>query len=856
MEQSKQKLKGAIRKICTKDSHETAIIFSRESDDKEYYRFKDIMDYVLKLSNKLKEFNILKGDRVAIIGPNSPWWITSLYSILEIDATSVLIDASLPEDEINRLINKSDVSAIFINEEIYKKIDKLDIQDIPVFSLNEEFDTLNNVIGRSITKDPDEDVFAIIYSSGTTSTAKGVMITHKSILNSAFICMDKYNTGYRKRVLNIMPPFHIAGLTFFVACFLLGCETYIIEKPSPLKLSGAFLDYKPTSFGAVPKVYEVFIEKIDGKLAAKGKAVRGVMMGLIKASAYIRRRFNINIGRKLFKSINKQAFGGNIQEFFCGAAMIQKDTAEFYFGFGAEFYSMYGLTETNIPVTSTLPGEYAPGTNGKTVSDGMDIRIGDKDESGIGEILIKTPNIMKGYFRDEEITCSAFNEDGYFKTGDLGHLDSNGKLIITGRSKEIILLQTGKKVAPIDIEALYKDVKDVKDIACCGIGIKDKGYDEIHIFVVASNNNEEEIEKHLREKGALLPSHYRADSIHFVDEIPATSLGKVKRHLLKNIVIDNEAAVSIENDDNIKRGEVTIESRVIDLIYKTKKELISRGTSISLNSRLQEDLGFDSISMAELCFLVEGEYDIDLSRRIVHEMTVENVIDVARNNCPEEICEKKNYDINMYPAMRSWFENFIFKTTTGVFKIFWKFNVRGLENIPKDNGYIICPNHETHLDGMWVAGFLPKKHKEKYFCLAKEEHVKHSLGKFFIRILGGIPVNRTGNSAPALKKCREVLSKHNILLIHPEGTRTDNGEINIFKEGAAKLALDSDRKIIPVRIKGGYKVYPKGKLLPKIFNFRSFSRHKIEIVFGSPICPRGKTISEINTALKNQIVNI
>ncbi|MEG2892322.1 MAG: AMP-binding protein [Clostridium sp.] len=850
MKLAKYKLAESLDYICNKYKDKIGVIYSRDNGEKENYTFGNISDEINLLKDKLQELSINPGDRIGIVGANSPWWITTLFASLKIEATSVLIDASLPSDEIDRLIKNSELSCLFIYDEIFEKLSGEEYTKYPIYSLNKGFENINNCrIKREVT-DCDEDVFAIIYSSGTTSSAKGVMITYDSIEGASSICMDKYYTGYRKKVLNIMPPFHIAGLTFFTSCFLLGCETFIIEKPSPVKLSAAFEEYKPTSFGAVPKVYDVFLEKIDLGLKSKGNFFRNTMMNLNKASIFMRRNLGINTGKGVFKPVNKQAFGGNLREFFCGAAMISRETADFYFGFGVEFYAMYGLTETNIPVTTTLPSEYSPGTNGSVMGEGVKIKIGAPDHNGIGEILIKTPNIMKGYFRDEKTTSEAFDEEGYFKTGDLGVLDLNGKLVITGRSKEIIVLQTGKKVAPIDIEALYKDVDGVDDIACCGINVKDKGYDEIHLFVISSKR--EEVEKQLLERSASLTTSYRVTGIHFVDSIPATTLGKVKRHLLKDMVNVSASEVACEA---VNREE-TPEDKIISMVYKIKKDLVSRGVNVTVSSRLQEELGFDSISMAELSFNVENEFGVDISLKIGAQFTVGDIIEIATCGSSSRALEKRHYDIEKFPAIRNAIHNMVFRMSVETLKIFWKFQVKGLENIPEDKGYILCPNHETNLDGLWIAGSLPKKHRKSYFCLAKEEIAKNSFGQFFLRVFGGIPVNRTGNSAPALKRCLEVLKKSNILLIHPEGTRTDDGNLKEFKEGAAKLALDSETPIIPVKIKGGYDVYPKGRFMPRLFNFKSFSRHKIEIVFGKPICPKGKTVAEINAAIKNEIISI
>jgi long-chain acyl-CoA synthetase len=183
-------------------------------------------------------------------------------------------------------------------------------------------------------------------------------------------------------------------------------------------------------------------------------------------------------------------------------------------------------------------------------------------------------------------------------------------------------------------------------------------------------------------------------------------------------------------------------------------------------------------------------------------------------------------------------------------RLTWRFDISGLENLPADGKYILCPNHQSYLDSLWIWAAIGHKRVDlrKITCLAAEVFLP---SKFMLAMLGGIPVERNGNTIPAMKRGLACIEQGNTMLIHPEGTRTRDGKMHDFKGGAAKLAIDAAVPVIPVRIDGAWDIFPPNKKRPKIFRFGG--RYPISISFGEPIAPGGKSVEDLTAQIQSAV---
>jgi len=535
--------------ICKQYSEKVAIVYMRNDGSKTNFTFREIKDSVLKAKALFERVGLQNGDRVSIIAPHSPFAIMAGLSLAYSNLTSVLIDASLPKEEVNRLLKFSDVRAVFTTPSLISSINSALIADIPVFNiLSFEksltlFDDSVKSVSKSKTIDPHDDVIAIFYSSGTTTAMKGIMTTYNTLNNANKLYF--INSGLKPdfETLLIFPFSHMAGYSIFKQYFLTGCKIGMIEDVDAQKIAKGLIDFNPTTFGIVPRVYEVIENKIRQEIKNRGVKTENKVLRLLAFSGFLRKHFGINIGKRLFKSINHKVFGNKIFALGTGGSICKESTSVFYQNLGLVWADFYALSETFVPTIGTGTMDCYPiGTVGYVKRHpGIEVKISNPDENGIGEIRIKTVLIMKGYFRDPELTAAAFDEDGYFKTGDLGYIDKKDYLHVTGRIKEAIQLHTGKKVAPSDVDSLYSSIcrPDVV-LASCGVPNRDESYDEIHLFIEKGDQTLEEqdkIRKRITEFSAQTSTIYQIADIHFIDKLPTTSVGKVKRFKLKEIAL-------------------------------------------------------------------------------------------------------------------------------------------------------------------------------------------------------------------------------------------------------------------------------------------------------------------------------
>lgn len=768
------------------------------------------------LMQKFQKSMLRRNDRVLVLTPMSPFGCIAVSALAISELVSVVLNPQLPEEELDSLVKKSDISGIVCDEEIYQKYAYKWTQKYPVFNIKTGDLFLDREYFSEPSKDSD-DVLAILYSSGTTSEPKGVMITYEAQMKSAELLLRAFGTN-DIRYLLVFPMFHVSGFSVFFALFLGGGQIGLLENTNSIKLMDGFQKYKPNAFGMVPKVYETFYTKIVSQLNNKKFAMK-----MLSFCGWLNEKLHIKAGNFFFRKINKQVFGGKMKFLGTGGGKCSREVGLFFQRMGYYWMNTYASTEMNLPMlTTTVYDRFPSDSIGKITSfPEILVRIQNPDANGIGEIQVKTPCHMKGYFRDEKATKEAY-EDGYFKTGDLGYCDSKGYLYITGRSKESIHLRNGEKVTPEQLENLYADcIPENVMAACVGVPVEEAGYDEVVFF----------LEKDLIKDTALVTSQfmnrskelggdYRIADVQFIDKIPLSSIGKVQRYKLRNKQVMDE-----------NKSQVEYSEKELDTHKQLEQILRSLGVQQEIREKsvLEDDLAIDSLNLFELCVEIEKQFGVNLTNCISAQLTVKQLCELIEHQ-GENAQNTVSYDVEKYPMKRHIGDRFTLSAFRCFTKLFYKFEVSGVEYIPEKGPYIICANHQSHLDGMWIMAAGKKKIKlEDFCCMAKQEHLDSGISRRGLRLTGGIPVARGANTSPALKRVLECLQQGKVVLIHLEGTRTTDGKIGEFKSGAEKIALEADVPILPVRIEGAYEIYPKNQKLPHMI--RKGGRYPLKIQF-------------------------
>ena len=418
----------------------------------------------------------LENKKIALIGNNRYEWCESYFAITTSNMVVVPLDKALPEQEIKNLIERSKVDAV-IYENKYNEVFN---------SIREENETIKYYINMDLKKEENgilsfkelveqgmkkiEDgdhryadvkidnnkMSILIFTSGTTSMAKGVMLSQKNI-TSNIIAMAKMSKMYDNDVLlSFLPLHHTFECTItFLYGFYSGVTVAFCDG---LKyIAKNLVEYKVSVFVAVPLVLETIYKKIRKSIEDQGKAklvdtMSGLANGLLK--------LHIDVRRKLFKSVLDQ-LGGNLRIAYFGAAAMDKKVIDGYNSFGIETVQGYGLTETSPLVAAETDKQKCPGSVGMAPYN-VELKLEDVDENGVGEIVVKGPNVMLGYYENPEATESVM-KDGWFHTGDLGYYNKDGYLFISGRKKEVIVLKNGENVFPSDIEFLVNKLPYVTE---------------------------------------------------------------------------------------------------------------------------------------------------------------------------------------------------------------------------------------------------------------------------------------------------------------------------------------------------------------------------------------------------------
>lgn len=437
--------------------------------------FAETKDYIVAMGTGL----IAEGVRekhIAIIGEASYNWVTSYYATMSIGAVTVPVDKELPAEDIKSILESAECDFVIYSSVIDAKLQTIypELTRKPVLICLSKTTNLEGVkmledivsAGKQLFDNGDNSYYdydldpdklaSIVFTSGTTGKGKGVMLTQTNIVSD--MTQGMYNFQITPKTLCVLPPHHTFGSTVnFVGHYAQGAEVYI---SNGLKyILNELKEEKPSHLILVPLFVETFYKRIWATAEKQGKDK--LLRTMIKASNGMR-KVGIDLRKKLFASVTA-SFGGNLEMIICGGAALNQDIIDTFEGIGITILNGYGITEC-APLISCNRNEYRKSGSVGTPIIGEKVKIADPDENGEGEICVKGPNVMIGYYNNPEATAAAFDEEGYFKTGDFGRLDEEGWIYITGRLKNLIILSNGKNVYPEEIETEISRIYGVNEV--------------------------------------------------------------------------------------------------------------------------------------------------------------------------------------------------------------------------------------------------------------------------------------------------------------------------------------------------------------------------------------------------------
>ncbi len=441
---------------------------------KEAMCYGELNEKVQAMVQLLKENGISKGDKVVLLSENMPNWGVAYFAITYFGAVVVPILPDFHPSDVHHILRHSEAKAAFASEKYLASIEEsaqnsvklvINLDTLEIVSELSSKDYLSTIkhrtkevtqrISNSVEKPQEDDLAAIIYTSGTTGHSKGVMLSHKNLVTNALSAHNKVTITKEDVFLSILPLAHTFECTAgFIVPILHGSSIYYIDKvPTPSVLLKAFEVVRPTMMFSVPLI----IEKIY-KNKVLPKFTGSFIIRLLYKIPIIRKILNNIAGKKLLKS-----FGGRLRFFGIGGAGLSPFVEQFLIEAKFPYIIGYGLTETSPLIVGSKLGDKSRFKSTGTPFSGVEIQIRNKDpQTGEGEIVVKSPSVMIGYYKDEAKTAEVM-ENGWFLTGDLGYLDEDGYLYISGRSKNVIIGAGGENVFPEQIEAIINQQEAVLD---------------------------------------------------------------------------------------------------------------------------------------------------------------------------------------------------------------------------------------------------------------------------------------------------------------------------------------------------------------------------------------------------------
>ena len=820
-------------------------MFIKNEDKLAFVDFEDNKVSFVELIKRVRYFSneVLKNidsPHALIIMENRPEWVYSFYSVWDKKEVNVVLDASSNPNEIAYVINDSQPKTIicsdFSEERILEAITIANYQDkariINIDKENIDFNSIGSEYDNVTLQNPEGDETAVmLYTSGTTGSPKGVMLSSNNIIGEIDGIVEKDVLQANDQMIALLPFHHILPL---MATLLLplreGASIVFVEKIASKEILDVLEKNNISVMVGVPRVFKLFYDSIKQQIQAKF-ITRKIYAIAEKINS---KRFS----RMIFSKVHKK-FGGHLNVMVSGGAKLDPEIATFFNVLGFTVCEGYGLTETS-PVLAVNSIKYNKvGTVGKALYN-TELKIVDE------ELWVKGPQIMKGYYNKPEKTAEVMTEDGWFKTGDLAEIDKDGYLTIRGRKNSMIVLSNGKNIDPETVENKIMGLSGplIKEIGI--LGHEDKLaaiiVPDLLEFRKQGINNIQTYLKDIIENYNLTASNYKKvlDYKLVENELPKTRLGKTKRFMLPDIY---------KKDEKVK--EKVEEPQTQE--YQAIKEFVAKlkGFEPGPEENLELDLGMDSLDKVELLAYVEGTFGIKIDEEKFAEMPnlkllSEYISEKAEFFMNSEVDWKKIIDKAPNREIKNgWLINALRPLIYVILKMYFRLKIDRTNKI-SDEPQIFVSNHQSFVDALVLGALIPSKIQKKTFFLAINWYFKKGIMKYVADNGNIILVDIDKNVKETVEEIALHIKNGKNVLIFPEGARTKNGKVGKFKKVFAIIAKELNVDVQCLGIKGGYEAYSR---------FMKFPLPKrIEVTVLEKIKPEG-TYEEIRERAENIIKN-
>jgi len=743
------------------------------------YSYADLLRLIRQTAFFLRQQGLKKGDKIMLYAYNCPQWSVLFLACASLGIVVVPVDFSSLPEFAETIAQKTKAKVGFFS---YLK----PLQLRRTYLLEDLFFLVEQLHEYTLhtTVRPD-DLLEIVYTSGTTSDPKGVLITHNNIVSNLLAMATVAPLEKNTTLLSILPLSHLFEQTIgFLVPLFFGATMVYSASLKPNALLQAFRDEHITTMVTVPAFLQSLRDAILRTLGPRSTSLFSRLQRFTKSlPLQIRRLFFPGVYTKL---------GHSFRSFVVGGAPLDHTLEFFWDSLGVRVLQGYGLTETSPVISCNTFTAKKSSTVGKILP-GVQVRF-----SAEGEILVKGESVTQGYYADNKKTKDSFS-NGWYITGDYGALDADNYLVLKGRKKNIILSSSGLNVHPEDIERVLLQQPEVKD--CCVLGIDHTGVTTITAVVLPKTSLHKS--SFLQTVNTSLAPHQQVQDLVLWKEqdFPRTTSLKIKRQ---------EVLARLHQQKHLPVLPAT-SNKLYDLLVQVTHQPLSK---IRERACLTKDLQLDSLRRVELLSALEDEYGVDIEESsITDKTTVKDVEQLLKT------AQKSNH----IPLVKQWqlsspivFLRLCLQTLLfPLISIFTPLHVRGALHLERPS-LLVC-NHTSHFDTFTILRALSYFQRRKVAVAAAADYFFTNWFFSFLSrlVLNAYPFSRTSNVKRSFETTGYLLDRGYSILIYPEGTRTVTGRMNSFKVGIGLLASQMQVPVIPLRLDGLFHVLPKHALLPR-----------------------------------------
>ena len=810
---------------------------------------------------------VAPGDRCAILAHNDAHWCAVYLGILKCGAVAVPLDTNYSAGQVATIIRDSGAKLLLVSEKLRANASSAGVPLVNLHLEPNRTKPLEPLEPLEPVEPAPSSAAVILYTSGTTSDPKGVVLTHANLLAERDAAFAVVTVTEEDVILGVLPLFHsLAQLANLLLPFAAGASVVYLETMNSTDLVKALSERRITIFVCVPQFFYLIHQRVMQEVQRSNIVTRTIFKLLLAANFRLR-RMRVNLGRAFFGKIH-DVMGRDMRLFVTGGSKFDPLVGRDLYSLGFTILQAYGLTETSAAATISTPDEAHIDTVGRALP-GMEIKIVDS------EIVLRGPNVMHGYHNRPDATAEVM-KDGWFYTGDLGRIDEQGRITITGRKKEMIVLASGKNIYPEEIEAHYRQSAFIKEICVMGLAEPGRPSSE-RLFGVVVPDMEVLREKKIVNAGDIirfemegltadLPAHKRVLGYDiWFEPLPRTTTQKIKRHEVERLLRERQRRASPGQAIAIAPADLAwMDEPHPASVIAVLRPRLREGSRLFPDANLELDLGFDSMERVELLTELERRFTTTVPQKVASEIfTVrqlvaalaagldkpsafaQSALEDKQGSLPDEINQSwstilRDVPPDSDPILSGLLERkplagpLLYLLGRLVRPLIARVELSGVENLPASGAYIISPNHQSYLDPFLICTGLPFRVFKNLFFVGAVEYFETPLTRWFARLANLVPVDPDSNLIPAMQAGAFGLAHGKILVLFPEGERSIDGTVKKFKKGAPILAQHLGVPIVPVAIKGVYELWPRGRGI----NWRvvwPWSGHRITIVIGKPM---------------------